>query len=110
MCPSAALRQEQRPTIEIVAESWLSFRDFNGVLLYYTALVSYRCAIQELRIGFDRAEPDRVVALPPCDEAIPFAIPASFVPYLKAPAGTRSASAQIVFTDSSVSPVRMFHR
>ena len=108
--PRSALRQEQRRTIEMVAGSWLSFRDFNGVMLYYTALVSYRCAIKELRIGLDRAEPDRVVTLPPCDESNPFAIPGDFLPYLKAPAGTRSASAQVVYTDGTVSPVKLFRR
>lgn len=108
--PRSALVKEQRRIIEMVAGSWLSFRDFNGVLLYYTALVSYRCAIKELRIGLDRSEPDRVIALPPCDEANPFAIPGDFTPYLKAPAGTRSASAQIVYRDGSVSAVKMFKR
>ena len=108
--PRSALRREQRRTIEMVAGSWLSFRDYNGVLLYYTALVSYRCAIRELRIGLDRPEPDRVVVLPPCDEANPFAIPGDFLPYLKAPTGTRSASAQIIYTDGTVSPVKLFRR
>lgn len=108
--PRSALVREQRRIIETVAGSWLSFRDFNGVLLYYTALVSYRCAIKELRIGLDRPEPDRVIALPPCDEANPFAIPGDFTPYLKAPAGTRSASAQIVYRDGSVSAVKLFRR
>ncbi|WP_233383614.1 caspase family protein [Methylobacterium sp. C25] len=106
--PSAALFKDQRKIIEMVAGSWLSFRDFNGVLLYYTALVSYRCAIKELRIGLDKAEPDRVIPLPPCDEANPFAIPGNFTPYLKAPPGTRSASAQIVYRDGSLSAVKMF--
>ena len=108
--PRAALRRDQRRTMEMVSGSWLSFRDFNGVLLYYTALVSYRCAIKELRIGLDRPEPDRVIALPPCDEANPFAIPGNFTPYLKAPPGTRSASVQITFSDGSVSPVKVFRR
>lgn len=108
--PREALLRDQRRTIEMVSGSWLSFRDFNGVLLYYTALVSYRCAIRELRIGLDRPEPDRVVPLPPCDEANPFAIPGNLLPYLKVPAGTRSASAQIVYRDGSVSPVRVFRR
>ncbi|HEX8416927.1 MAG TPA: caspase family protein, partial [Methylobacterium sp.] len=108
--PRAALVRDQRRTIEMVSGSWLSFRDFNGVLLYYTALVSYRCAIKELRIGLDKPEPDRVVPLPPCDEGNPFAIPATFTPYLKAPPGTRSASAQIVYSDGTVSAVKLFRR
>ncbi|MDP4024833.1 caspase family protein [Methylobacterium sp. NEAU 140] len=108
--PPAALRRDQRRMIEMAAGGWLSFRSFNGVLLYFTPLVSYRCAIRELRIGLDRAEPDRVVALPPCDEANPFAVPGTFVPYLKAPEATRAASAQIVYTDGTVSPVQHFRR
>lgn len=108
--PRTALERDQRRTLEMVAGSWLSFRAFNGVIVYYTAVVSYRCAIRELRIGFDRPEPDRVVALPPCDPANPYAIPASFVPYLKAPPGTRTASAQIVYTDGTTSPVKLFRR
>ena len=108
--PRAALERDQRRTLEMVAGSWLSFRDFNGVLVYFTAVVSYRCAIKELRIGFDRPEPDRVIALPPCDPANPYAIPSQFVPYLKAPPGTRTASAQIVYTDGTASPVKVFRR
>ncbi|GEP12087.1 caspase family protein [Methylobacterium gnaphalii] len=108
--PRAELIRDQQKIIEMVGGSWLSFRDFNGVLLYYTALVSYRCAIKELRIGLDKAEPDRVIPLPPCDEANPFAIPGNFTPYLKAPPGTRSASARIVYRDGTLSPVKMFRR
>ena len=108
--PRAALLKEQRRTLEMVSGSWLSLRDYNGVLVYYTAVVSYRCAIKELRIGLDKPEPDRAIPLPPCDEANPFAIPGNFTPYLKAPPGTQSVSAQIVFTDGSVSKVKIFKR
>ncbi len=108
--PRSALKREQRRILEMVAGGWLSFADFNGVLVYFTPLVSYRCTIRELRIGIDRPAPDRVVPLPPCDEANPFAVPATFQPYLKAPAGTRSASIQIVYSDGSVSPVKSFQR
>ena len=86
------------------------FRELNGVLSYCTALVSYRCAIRELWIGLDEPEPDRVVTLPRCDEADPFAIPGDGMPCLTAPTGTRSVSAQIVDTDGTVSPVRQFRR
>ena len=65
---------------------------------------------RKLRIGFDHPEPDRVIALPPCDPANPYAIPSQFVPYLKAPPGTRTASAQIVYTDGTASPVKVFRR
>src|SRR5215475_11539093 len=42
--PIGALEREQRKILEMTAGSWLSFREYNGLLLYYTHLMSYRCA------------------------------------------------------------------
>ncbi len=108
--PTSALVREQMRTINMISGSWLSFRDFNGVLLYYTTLVSYRCAIKELRIGLDKTTPDQVVPLPPCDEKNPHALPGTFTPYMKVAPATRSVSAQIVFQDGSRSDVKQFRR
>ena len=47
--PEAALIRDQRKILDMTATSWLSFREFNGLLVYYTHLVSYRCAIREVR-------------------------------------------------------------
>ena len=51
--PEAALIRDQRKILDMTATSWLSFREFNGLLVYYTHLMSYRCAIREVRIGID---------------------------------------------------------
>ena len=51
--PEAALIRDQRKILDMTATSWLSFREFNGLLVYYTHLVSYRCAIREVRVGID---------------------------------------------------------
>lgn len=53
--PEAALIRDQRKILDMTATSWLSFRQFNGLLVYYSHLVSYRCAIREVRIGIDTA-------------------------------------------------------
>ena len=65
--PEAALLRDQRKILDMTAGSWLSFREFNGLLVYYTHLVSYRCAIREVRIGIDNAVPSKVLKMPPCD-------------------------------------------
>ena len=67
--PEAALIRDQRKILDMTATSWLSFREFNGLLVYYTHLMSYRCAIREVRIGIDTAVPDKVLKMPPCDLA-----------------------------------------
>ncbi len=65
--PEAALIRDQRKILDMTATSWLSFREFNGLLVYYTHLMSYRCAIREVRVGIDSAVPDKVLKMPPCD-------------------------------------------
>ncbi len=74
--PEAALIHDQRKILDMTATSWLSFREFNGLLVYYTHLMSYRCAIREARVGIDTAVPDKVLKMPPCDPRDPSAIPA----------------------------------
>jgi len=74
--PEAALIRDQRKILDMTATSWLSFREFNGLLVYYTHLVSYRCAIREVRIGIDSAVPNQVLKIPNCDMRDPSAISA----------------------------------
>lgn len=106
--PTEALARDQRKILEMTAGSWLSFRDFNGLLLYYTHLVSYRCAIRQVRIGINSAVPDRSLALPPCNQKDPMAIPSNAQPYLKVPPATVSVSVELTYQDGSVSEIKTF--
>jgi hypothetical protein len=94
----------------MTATSWLSFRDFNGLLLYYTHLVSYRCAIREVRIGIDSAVPDKVVKLPPCDMRNPMEIPNGAQVYMKLAPTTQSVSVELTYRDGSISETKSFRR
>jgi uncharacterized caspase-like protein len=108
--PEAALLRDQRKILDMTATSWLSFRDFNGVLVYYTHLMSYRCAIREVRVGIDSAVPDKVVKMPPCDPRDPSVIPHDATPYLKLAPTTRSVSVELTYRDGSVSEIKTFRR
>jgi hypothetical protein len=108
--PEAALIHDQRKILDMTATSWLSFREFNGLLVYYTQLMSYRCAIREARVGIDTAVPDRVLKMPPCDARDPSAIPHDGVPYLKLPPETKSVSVELTYRDGSVSEIKSFRR
>jgi hypothetical protein len=108
--PEAALIHDQRKILDMTATSWLSFREFNGLLVYYTQLMSYRCAIREVRVGIDSAVPDRVLKMPPCDIRDPSAIPGDAKPYLKLPAETKSVSVELTYRDGSVSEIKSFRR
>jgi uncharacterized caspase-like protein len=108
--PEAALIHDQRKILDMTATSWLSFREFNGLLVYYTHLMSYRCAIREVRIGIDSAVPDKVLKMPPCDPRDPSAIPFDAQPYLKLAPTTQFVSVELTYRDGSVSETRSFRR
>jgi hypothetical protein len=108
--PETALLHDQRKILDMTATSWLSFREFNGLLVYYTHLMSYRCAIREVRIGIDSAVPDKVLKLPPCDPRDPNAIPANTQPYLKLAPTTQFVSVELTYRDGSVSEIKSFRR
>jgi hypothetical protein len=108
--PEAALIHDQRKILDMTATSWLSFREFNGLLVYYTHLMSYRCAIREVRVGIDSAVPDKVLKMPPCDPKEPSAIPHDAQPYMKLAPSTQFVSVELTYRDGSVSEIKSFRR
>jgi hypothetical protein len=108
--PAGQLEREQRKILEMTAGNWLMFRDFNGLLLYYTHLMSYRCAIRQVRIGIDSTVPDRPLTLPPCNEKEPMNIPEGAQPWLKLPPATAMVSVELTYRDGSVSEIKTFRK
>jgi hypothetical protein len=106
--PQAALERSQRQILDMTSGSWLSFREFNGLLVYWTHLASYRCAIREVKVGIDSTVPDRKLALPPCDMRDPVAIPHNAQTYMKLPPSTRFMSVELTYRDGSVSETKTF--
>lgn len=108
--PGAELERSDRRTLETTAGSWLAFGDSNGLLLYYTHLMSYRCAIREMRIGIDTTVPNKVIPLGECDPKHPYEIPASAQPYLRLPPATRMVSVELSYRDGTISETKTFRR
>jgi hypothetical protein len=108
--PAAALEREQRKLLEMTSSGWLAFREFNGLLVYYTHLVTYRCGIREVRIGIDSTVPDRKIALPPCDPRDPSSIPHKADVHMKIPPGTKLMSVELTYRDGTISEVKTFRR
>jgi len=108
--PEAALIRDQRKILDMTATSWLSFREFNGLLVYYSHLMSYRCAIREARIGIDTAVPDKVLKMPPCDPRDPSVIPHEAQPYLRLTPSTQFVSVELTYRDGSISEIKSFRR
>ncbi|MGL4495524.1 MAG: adenylate/guanylate cyclase domain-containing protein [Beijerinckiaceae bacterium] len=99
-----ALLKSQRQILEQSTTSWFSFRNdapYNN-LLYYTHLVSYRCAVSKIEYALDDSAPKEIV-LPPCDKRDPMAIPSNVTPYVRIPAGTKAVTVRLTYADGAQS-------
>ena len=53
-------------------EAVIPVREFNGTLVYFSTLITYRCAITEVRYGLNGSEPLTRYDMPACDANKPF--------------------------------------
>lgn len=110
--PGDALVSGQKDILERLTTGWLAFRDWDGrKLLYFTHLISYRCAIQEVRYALDSDTPDQVFDTGPCDPDNPHAIPSSgpgSTVHIDIPARTAFVSVELFYRDGTRSGVKRF--
>ena len=100
-----------RDILERFSTSWLAFGSGqNSQLLYFTHLVSYRCAIEKVEIGYNGKPPQEVISLPPCDPANPYAVPANARPYITLRSDAENASIRITFVGGDISDIKTFQR
>jgi hypothetical protein len=107
--PTAALADEQKKILEQFWTSWIAFREWQGMTVYFTHLVTYRCAIKEVHYGLGVQPVDKIFKLPPCDPADPNSVPEGATLYMKVPAKTQSMQVQLIYADGTTSPVRSFN-
>ena len=109
--PRASLVAGQRDILDRFANSWIAFGEgHNQHLLYFTHLVSYRCAIQRAEIGFNGEAPTQLLPIPPCDESNPHALPANMLPYLRIKPDIVSATLKLTYVGGEISEVKNFQR
>ena len=101
--PDQALIANQKNMLSLTKNSWLAFRDFDGkVLLYFTQLVSNRCALEDISYGLDtEATPSRF-ELEPCNKKDPYNVGDGQI-YIEVPTNTRFASVRLTYKDSTQS-------
>ncbi len=107
--PNAALADGQRKILEQLWTAWISFREYDGQLVYFTHLLSYRCGIKEVRYSLGDGPPDKIWPLPPCDPSNPHAVPQNAKIYTKIPRSVASMNVQLLYANGSESQVRRFN-
>ena len=107
--PNGALADGQKKILDQLWTAWISFREWEGLTVYFTHLISYRCGIREIRYGLDNGPADKIWPLPPCDETNPHAVPDNAKIYMNIPRETAAMTVQLTYHDGSTSKLRRFN-
>jgi hypothetical protein len=100
--PATELFAFQKKALDTTKNGWLSFRDYDGkLLLYFTQLVSWRCAIDKVGYGVDTDATSSTFALEPCDPKNPNEVKGQT--YLEVPAKARYVSVRLTYKDGTKS-------
>jgi hypothetical protein len=108
--PETALFDMQKKTLDQIWPSWIAFRDYKGLTIYFSTLITYRCAISEVRYGLDDAEPLKRFNMPPCNAKDPYSIPENAKIWEKVPSKTSAVNIQLVWRDGTISDVKRIEK
>jgi hypothetical protein len=94
-------------TLNSISNSWLEFRDYDGkLLLYFSALMSYRPVIKEVRYSLNSEALDKTFKFKSTDKK--FEVGQDIL--LTVPKNIEYAAVQVTYQDGSKSDVRKFVR
>ncbi|TPJ73065.1 methyl-accepting chemotaxis protein [Mesorhizobium sp. B2-7-1] len=109
--PDGALQQGNKQILDQFWTSWIAFDSGgNRGLVYFTQMLSYRCAIKAVHYSLNGTTLDKEIKMPPCDAKDPYAIPSDYQPYFKVKGDVTSMAVQVTYTDGTKSPVREYKR
>ena len=110
--PNASLVASQKNILEQFTNGWISYRLWEGKqLVYFTHLISYRCALEAVSYGVDKEIPDESFEIGDCDPDNPHAIPSSgpgSKVYLSIPKSTSFISVRLNYADNTQSETVQF--
>jgi hypothetical protein len=99
--PAAELIAAQKKMLGLTKNSWLAFRDYDGkTLLYFTQLISNRCAIDKVEYGIDSDVTPSDFKLEPCNPKDPYNVGDGLI-YIEIPTNARYASVQLTYKDGT---------
>lgn len=107
--PDDSLKSGQKQILEQLWTAWVSFREYNGLLVYFSHLVSYRCGIDRIEYALDNSGRFETWPLIDCDPANPNAVPDNAEIFRKLPKSTKSMQVIVTYYDGSKSPERNFN-
>jgi hypothetical protein len=107
--PRRDLAKFGKDTLLKIPGSWVMLSAGGSSYLYFTTLITYRCAIERVLYGYGDA-PDREFDLPQCDPSDPYSVPSDATMFIEAPPDVDAVSVQLVWSDGERSKVQKIAR
>lgn len=110
--PRSALGEMTKKTLEMMPTAWVSFRDFDGkLLIYWTMLMTYRCALDTVEYGVDSMTPNQTYDPGDCDPKNPYEVSDDVTRiYQELPLSTKFVSVRLRYHDGTESKIQKFER
>lgn len=108
--PRAELVRSQSDLLRRFTNNWIAINPGGQAkrLLYFTHLVSYRCAISRVELLFDDSPLAMNLTLPPCDPLDPHRVPPGARVYMAMPASAKKVTVTVRFADGGNPEKRTF--
>jgi hypothetical protein len=108
--PDSALFESQKKALDITKNSWVSFRDFDGkTLVYFTHLMTNRCAIKDVAYGVDTDATEKTFALEACNPKDPYSVGEGQI-YITVPNAAKYMTVRLTYKDGSKSEPQRIER
>lgn len=107
--PDDSLKAGQKQILDQMWTTWISFREYNGLLVYFSQMVSYRCGIGKIEYALDKSGRFETWPLPACDPANPYSVPQDAEIHRTIPKATKSMQVIVTYYDGTKSPERNFN-
>jgi hypothetical protein len=109
--PAAESWKNDIQILQMTKNSWLAFRDFDDkLLLYFTALMSFRGAIETITYGLNTETPDTDYPFPAWEEPGTAKITEEMLPFLSVPKETQFATVQLTYMNGDKSEIVRIER
>lgn len=108
--PRTELVRSQRDILQRFSSNWVAINTSGNAskLLYFTHLVSYRCAIARVELLFDDSPLSMQLRLPPCNPADPHAVPHDARVFMPMPSSAKKVTVTVNFADGGKPEKRTF--
>jgi len=107
--PAAALVEGAMNILEMTRTSWVSIRDdADYPYTYFSHLMGYRCAIDEVLYGWDDDTPAETFELPACDPTNPNATPSDATIFISTDTSAEAIFVQLRYATGEMSEVQRF--